>query len=278
MCIRDRDEWLAKRAAAHQKLVVWLDSPKYAAFVADFVHFCRTPGAGIVHFEPRPGGEVPEALLAAVYDSVEWTMAHVNELRGPASALACQMDLVSGGEEAVRETFRAIDAAAEAGIPIVNVLTGPNLAAEIALERPTASVLACTDHGRARAVQEACATPRLRPFTVTDVIGAEIAGTGKNIIALACGIADGLGMGLNASASLMHRGPNAMHRPGADTGDGEGARGDWLVATDIADDAAGRTASPGKQTRLLDVGGVSAAGQGDRSCLCSYDSACFLMG
>ena len=52
------DEWLAKRAAAHHKLVVWLDSPKYAAFVADFVHFCRTPGAGIVHFEPRPGDEV----------------------------------------------------------------------------------------------------------------------------------------------------------------------------------------------------------------------------
>jgi len=98
------------------------------------------------------------------------------------------------------------------------VLTGPNLAAEIALERPTASVLACTDHDRARAVQEACATPYFRPFTVTDVIGAEIAGTGKNIIALACGIADGLGLGLNASASLITRGLHEMTRLGVELG------------------------------------------------------------
>jgi glycerol-3-phosphate dehydrogenase (NAD(P)+) len=98
------------------------------------------------------------------------------------------------------------------------VLTGPNLAAEIALTRPTASVLACTDHDRARAVQEACATPYFRPFTTTDVVGAEIAGTGKNIIALACGIADGLGLGLNAGASLITRGLNEVTRLGVELG------------------------------------------------------------
>ncbi|MCW5845387.1 MAG: CHAD domain-containing protein [Caldilinea sp.] len=52
------DEWLAKRASAHGELVAWLDNKKYAAFVADFVRFCRTPGAGIVHFESKPGDEV----------------------------------------------------------------------------------------------------------------------------------------------------------------------------------------------------------------------------
>lgn len=98
------------------------------------------------------------------------------------------------------------------------VLTGPNLAAEIALERPTASVLACTDHDRARAVQQACATPYFRPFTTTDVTGAEIAGTGKNIIALACGIADGLGLGLNAAASLITRGLDEVTRLGVEFG------------------------------------------------------------
>ena len=91
------------------------------------------------------------------------------------------------------------------------VLTGPNLAAEIALGRPTASVLACTDHDRARAVQEACATPYFRPYTITDVIGAEIAGTGKNIIALACGIADGLGPGTEHGRLPDH--------PGSERGD-----------------------------------------------------------
>jgi glycerol-3-phosphate dehydrogenase (NAD(P)+) len=98
------------------------------------------------------------------------------------------------------------------------VLTGPNLAVEIALGRPTATVLACIDHERAVAVQIASATPYFRPYTITDVIGAEIAGTGKNIIALACGIADGLGLGLNTAASLIARGLNEVTRLGAELG------------------------------------------------------------
>jgi glycerol-3-phosphate dehydrogenase (NAD(P)+) len=98
------------------------------------------------------------------------------------------------------------------------VLTGPNLAVEIALGRPTATVLACTDHERAIAVQAASATPYFRPYTITDVIGAEIAGTGKNIVALACGIADGLGLGLNTSASLITRGLNEVARLGVELG------------------------------------------------------------
>ncbi len=98
------------------------------------------------------------------------------------------------------------------------VLTGPNLAVEIALGRPTATVLACTDHERAMAVQVASANPYFRPYTITDVIGAEIAGTGKNIVALACGIADGLGLGLNTSASLITRGLNEVTRLGVELG------------------------------------------------------------
>ncbi len=98
------------------------------------------------------------------------------------------------------------------------VLTGPNLAVEIAAGRPTASVLACVSHEMAVLVQHACGTPYFRPYTITDVAGAEIAGTGKNIIALACGIADGLGLGLNTAASLMTRGLNEIARLGAALG------------------------------------------------------------
>ncbi|SDO23490.1 glycerol-3-phosphate dehydrogenase (NAD(P)+) [Nakamurella panacisegetis] len=98
--------------------------------------------------------------------------------------------------------------------PRVVVLTGPNLAVEIAQNRPTASVLACVDHAIAVQVQKACATGYFRPYTITDVIGAEIAGTGKNVIALACGIADGLQLGLNTAASLMTRGLNELSRLG----------------------------------------------------------------
>ena len=96
------------------------------------------------------------------------------------------------------------------------VLTGPNLAVEIALGRPTATVMACTDHERAYAVQVASATPYFRPYTITDVVGAEIAGTGKNIVALACGIADGLGL---ADHPRAQRGLPAWRRTGCFAGD-----------------------------------------------------------
>jgi glycerol-3-phosphate dehydrogenase (NAD(P)+) len=100
----------------------------------------------------------------------------------------------------------------------VVVLTGPNLAVEIANDRPTASVLACIDHNVAVQVQRACATDYFRPYTITDVVGAEIAGAGKNVIALACGIADGLQLGLNTAASLMTRGLNEVSRLGTALG------------------------------------------------------------
>lgn len=78
-------------------------------------------------YETRPAAEVRDSLLGAGYDSVEWTMAHLDEMLAPASALACQQDLASGGESAVAITIEAIGRAAEAGIGTVNVLTGPNL-------------------------------------------------------------------------------------------------------------------------------------------------------
>ena len=96
----------------------------------------------------------------------------------------------------------------------VVVLTGPNLAVEIAHGQPTAAVLACIDHDVAVQVQKACATGYFRPYTITDVVGAEIAGTGKNIIALACGMAGGLQLGLNTTASLMTRGLHEVTRLG----------------------------------------------------------------
>lgn len=97
----------------------------------------------------------------------------------------------------------------------VVVLSGPNLAREIAAGQPTATVLACSDHARAVAVQQACVSGYFRPYTITDVVGTEIAGTTKNVIALATGIAEGLGLGLNTSASLITRGLNEMARLGS---------------------------------------------------------------
>jgi len=88
----------------------------------------------------------------------------------------------------------------------VAVLTGPNLAREIAEGQPTATLVACTDHDRAVALQHACNSGYFRVYTGTDLIGAELGGAGKNVIALACGIAAGMGLGDNTRASLITRG------------------------------------------------------------------------
>jgi glycerol-3-phosphate dehydrogenase (NAD(P)+) len=93
-----------------------------------------------------------------------------------------------------------------AGPERVAALSGPNLAREIAEEQPSATVIACTDTGRATALQAACHTPYFRPYTNPDIIGCELGGAVKNVIALACGIAEGLGFGDNTRASLITRG------------------------------------------------------------------------
>jgi glycerol-3-phosphate dehydrogenase (NAD(P)+) len=100
----------------------------------------------------------------------------------------------------------------------VVVVSGPNLAREIAAEQPTATVVACTDHDRAVAVQHACGTGYFRPYTNTDVIGCELGGACKNVIALACGMAVGLGYGNNTLATLITRGLAEMGRLGAALG------------------------------------------------------------
>jgi glycerol-3-phosphate dehydrogenase (NAD(P)+) len=88
----------------------------------------------------------------------------------------------------------------------VAVVTGPNLAREIAEEQPSATVVACPDPDRAEALQRACFTPYLRAYTNVDVVGCELGGAVKNVIALACGIAEGMGFGDNTRATLITRG------------------------------------------------------------------------
>ncbi len=100
----------------------------------------------------------------------------------------------------------------------VAVLSGPNLAREIAAGQPAATVVACSNADRAVAVQQACATGYFRPYTNTDVIGCEIGGACKNVIALACGIAAGMGLGDNSIASLITRGLAEIIRLGVALG------------------------------------------------------------
>jgi glycerol-3-phosphate dehydrogenase (NAD(P)+) len=93
-----------------------------------------------------------------------------------------------------------------AGPERIAVVTGPNLAREIANREPAASVVACTDQAVAEHLQKLCHTAAFRPYTNTDVIGCELGGTTKNIIGLAVGVCVGLGYGDNTKASVITRG------------------------------------------------------------------------
>ena len=86
------------------------------------------------------------------------------------------------------------------------VVSGPNLAPEIARRQPAAGVVACTDMEAAERVASACATAYFRPYTDTDVIGAEVCGATKNVVALASGMAEGMGFGDNTKATIITRG------------------------------------------------------------------------
>jgi len=122
----------------------------------------------------------------------------------PAATLVSLMKGVElGTAKRMSEVIAEVTGAAPERIA---VLSGPNLALEIAREQPTATVVACTDLDRAAVIQRALTAPYFRPYTNADVVGCELGGAVKNVIALAVGIAHGMGYGDNTAASLITRG------------------------------------------------------------------------
>lgn len=122
----------------------------------------------------------------------------------------------------------------------VGVLTGPNLASEIASEQPTASVVAMDDEDTAEALQQTFMSPLFRVYTNDDVIGCELGGALKNVMAIAAGISDGLGFGDNTRATLITRALAELTRLGTSLGGrastfaGLAGMGD-LIATCVSD-------------------------------------------
>ncbi|MDQ1584885.1 MAG: glycerol-3-phosphate dehydrogenase [Actinomycetota bacterium] len=96
----------------------------------------------------------------------------------------------------------------------IAVVSGPNLAKEIALRQPAASVIACAEEDVAEKLQLTCMTSYFRPYTNSDVVGVELCGAVKNVIALAVGLAHGMGFGDNSKASIITRGLAEMTRLG----------------------------------------------------------------
>ncbi|MCL7457087.1 NAD(P)H-dependent glycerol-3-phosphate dehydrogenase [Micromonospora echinofusca] len=129
----------------------------------------------------------------------EWT-AHLH----PDATLVSLMKGIELGT--TRRMSEVIVETAGVAADRVVVVSGPNLAPEIAAEQPAATVVACTDADRATLVQRSITTPYFRPYTNDDVIGCELGGAVKNVIALAYGIAVAMGFGDNTRAMLVTRG------------------------------------------------------------------------
>ncbi|OHC73689.1 MAG: glycerol-3-phosphate acyltransferase, partial [Rhodospirillales bacterium RIFCSPLOWO2_01_FULL_65_14] len=126
-----------------------------------------------------------------------------------------------------QETFALMSEIVEATLPgtPLAVLSGPTFAIEVARDLPTGVTLACKDDKTGKALADMLSTPRFRIYRTDDVVGVEIGGAVKNVIAIGCGIVEGRRMGENARAALITRGLAEMAR----LGHAKGARPETLM-------------------------------------------------
>ncbi|MFG2878691.1 NAD(P)H-dependent glycerol-3-phosphate dehydrogenase [Streptomyces sp. NPDC048337] len=143
-------------------------------------------------------------VLAIPSQTLRGNLAAWAPLLAPDTVLVSLMKGIELGT--AKRMSEVIEEVAKVPAERIAVVTGPNLAAEIAARQPAASVVACVDEAVAQRLQAACHTPYFRPYTSTDVIGCELGGAVKNVIGLAVGIADGMGLGDNTKGSLITRG------------------------------------------------------------------------
>lgn len=128
---------------------------------------------------------------------------------GARPLILCAKGMESGTKLLMSEVSRSVCPDA----PIA-ILSGPTFAHEVAAGMPTAVTLACEDAALARSLAERIARPHFRPYISNDVIGAEIGGAVKNVLAIACGVVAGRNLGQNAGAALIARGFAEMARFG----------------------------------------------------------------
>jgi glycerol-3-phosphate dehydrogenase (NAD(P)+) len=171
--------------------------------------------------EYLPGIVLPEAISATTDAGEALTDKEVIVLAVPSQQLRANLEswahlipedailvsLMKGIELGTHERMSEVIAELTgAGPDRIAVVSGPNLAREIADREPAASVVACADQAVAERLQKLMHSPAFRPYTNNDVIGCELSGTAKNVIGLAVGVCIGLGFGDNTKASVITRG------------------------------------------------------------------------
>jgi glycerol-3-phosphate dehydrogenase (NAD(P)+) len=243
---------VAALACANAPTVLWARDPAVAERVSS------------EHCNPDylPGIDLPEALratssLAEACDGADVVVmgvpshgfrAVLADARPSIATDAAVISLSKGLEQGtvLRMTEVIAEVLPEHRPDRIGVLSGPNLAKEVALGQPTASVVALGDAELMKELQALFMTQTFRVYTNPDVVGCEIAGALKNVIAIAAGISHGLGYGDNTKAALITRGLAELARLGAALGgdpmtfSGLAGMGD-LVATCTSDKSRNRT-------------------------------------
>ncbi|MGV8977321.1 MAG: NAD(P)H-dependent glycerol-3-phosphate dehydrogenase [Cellulomonas sp.] len=182
--------------------------------------------------------------IAIPSQSARATLEPLREAFGPRTVAVSLMKGVELGGD--RRMSQVVAEALGIDADRVAVVSGPNLAKEIAQHQPTATVVASTSEETARLVARACASSYFRPYTNDDVVGVELCGAVKNVIAIAVGISQGRGLGYNTMATVITRGLVEITRLGlalgadAETFAGLAGLGD-LMATCASPDSRNHT-------------------------------------
>jgi len=171
----------------------------------DYLPGIRLPTAISATHDPEEALlDAPIVVLAVPSQSLRSNLEH---WAGHIPDNAVLMSLMKGVEVGTAKRMsEVIEEVTGIGHDRVAVLSGPNLSHEIAARQPAASVIACADDTVAELLQSRCHSQAFRPYTNADVVGCELGGATKNVIALAVGMASGLGFGDNSTATVITRG------------------------------------------------------------------------
>ena len=167
----------------------------------------------------NPDQALADSDLVVLAMPAQTLRANLSDWSTSIPSQAVIVSLIKGVELGTAERMTEVIAeVAKVSADQVAVVSGPNLAHEIAAKEPAATTVACANEVFAKRIQDACTTDYFRPYYTTDVVGVEIAGAVKNVIALANGMAVGLGYGENSQSALMTRGLAEMSRLGVALG------------------------------------------------------------
>ena len=212
-------------AAAGHPVVLWgRDAGRMAALEAtrtsDKLPGVRVSARVAATADLAALGSCEAILVATPAQATREAAGQLAALPGSAALVACAKGIERGSHAFMTEVLREAAPARPRAI-----LSGPSFAADVAAGLPTAVTLACADEALARSLCRLLHGPNLRLYHSTDVRGVEIGGAAKNVLAIACGVAAGRGLGASAVAALTARGFAELRR----FGEAFGARGQTLM-------------------------------------------------